>query len=117
METKTIKDIVLQDQKDKLADGYDTYLQDVVNHGCQGGSVSGLIYYDDTLKFFEEHKEEINELLTELIDGAGCRIDELFKNFDSDDPLCRETNNMNLLAWFAYEEAARKVLEDQGIEV
>ena len=87
------------------------YLKDVCNHGCISGMVGGLIYYQDTTKFFENHKNEINDLLTEIIKETGLDIFELFGNkIDVEDPLFLETQNQNLLAWFGYEEVARKLL-------
>ena len=114
----TIKDIVLQDQKDAKADSDTNYLQQVIEHGCVSGMVSGLIYYDDTLRFFTNHKEEINNQLTEILESTGYSVSELFgEKWDDSDPLVMETQNQNLLAWFAYEETARLILEEQGIEV
>ena len=113
---RTIKEIVLEDQKDKAGD-YNDYLQDVIQHGCVSGMVSGLIYYDDTRRFFVDHKEEINHLLTEILESTGLSVSELFGNkWDDADPLALDTQNQNLLVWFAYEETARAVLEEQGIE-
>lgn len=115
---KTIKEIVLQHQKQKAKEEYDSYLQDVLNHGCTSGMVSDLIYYTDTEKFYKKHLDEINELLKGMLEDTGLNLLELFGDkFDRDDPLCLETHNQNLLAWFAYEETARQILEEQGIEV
>ena len=33
---------------------------DVLNYGCQSGIVSDLIYYSDTVKFYNKYKDEIN---------------------------------------------------------
>lgn len=38
-------------------------LQDVNNYGCQSGMVNHLIYYKDTVKYFEEHESEIMDML------------------------------------------------------
>ena len=114
----TIKEIVIQDQKDEQSNGYDTYLQDVTTQGCVSGMVGGLIHYSDTVKFFNYHKLEINAILTEMLDSTGCSISELFgEKWDNNDPLAMEQLNQNLLAWFAYEETARAILEEQSIEV
>lgn len=108
-----IEEIVLQDREAAINDGHESYLSEVIQHGCQSGIVSDLIYYNDTVKFFEEHKEEINAMLAEMIDSTGCSIDELLTNWDEEDPLIMETNNQNILAWFGYEETARKILDDE----
>ncbi len=81
----------------------ETYLSDLLQHGCQSGIVSGLIYYTDTKDFFIRHMEEIDELRGELEDSLG-------------EPLKIGTPAYNWLAWFGYEETARKLAEKLGIE-
>ena len=41
-------------------------LENVLMHGCQSGMVNHLIYYTDTVAYFEEHEEEITEMLEQL---------------------------------------------------
>ena len=38
-------------------------LQDLLLNGCESGMVNNLIYYTDTVKYFEEHESEIMEML------------------------------------------------------
>lgn len=81
-----------------------------VQHGCSTGIVGSLIYYHDTLAFYKKYKTEINNLLYGLMQDTGLSISELFgENFDKEDPLCIETTNQNLLAWFGYEEVNNKI--------
>ena len=81
-------------------------IEDVLNYGCIGGSVNELIYYSDTLKFYDDYKEEINDLINQL----GIEITTL-NGFDSSDILCLETNNQNLLAWFGFEVTLSQLYE------
>ncbi len=85
--------------------------RDVLEHGCQSGVVSELIYYSDTVKFYIRYREEINELLKDLMDGTGIySMKDLFgKNWDDEDPLIIEDYNRNLLAWFGFEETLRNI--------
>ena len=84
---------------------------DVLNYGCQSGIVSDLIYYSDTVKFYNKYKDEINELLYCI--SADCGIFDLSQLFgdkwDKEDPLANETTNQNLLAWFGFEETLRNI--------
>ncbi len=115
-----LKDCVIKEVLNSYNDYDDieSYFDDLFQGGCQSGFVSGLIYYVDTLKFYKKHKEEINELLTESMDSTGCSMSELFGDkFDNNDPLVMDTNNMNLLAWFAFEETARNLANELGLEV
>jgi hypothetical protein len=96
-----------QDYEDGAQGAYD----DLMFGGCQSGIVGHLIYYTDTLKFYRAHKAEINALLAEMIDSTGSQPAELFENWDKEDPLALDTYNQNLLAWFGFEEAARRLME------
>ena len=75
--------------------------------------VSGLIHYSDTCKFYGDHIEEIGELLTEVFERSGVfEMSDIFGDqWDHYDPLCLNTQNQNLLAWFSYEETARRIQE------
>ena len=87
-------------------------MEDLQQYGCISGMINELIYYDDTTKFFDKYKEEINELLSNLIDGTGLSMQELFGDkFDNDDPLIVDYNNKNLLAWFGFEETVNNLYE------
>jgi hypothetical protein len=37
-------------------------ISDIAKHGCSGG-VSGIIYYDETTAFHDQHEEEIWQLI------------------------------------------------------
>lgn len=120
---KTIKEIVQQDIDEAKEDGYTEYLNDVLSNGCQSGMVSDLIYYSDTCKFYEDHKDEIKTLLNDIFGDwvdSEYGIDETVSTewsfsgifgdkWDNTDPLIQETNNQNLLAWFGYEETASRM--------
>lgn len=84
---------------------------DVLEHGCQSGVVTSLIYYDDTTKFYDNHKAEINALLYDLMAETGIyNPSELFGDkWDREDPLALDVLNKNLLAWFAFEETLRAI--------
>ena len=42
------------------------HLEDINNYGCESGQVNHLIYYADTVAYFEEHESEIMEMLEQL---------------------------------------------------
>ena len=112
---ETLKEVAQEWVKEKIADGYTKQeaIDELMTHGYQSGMVSGLIYYADTTKFFEAHKAEINELLKDTLWSTGLDTAELFGDkWDTDDPLCMDTINQNLLAWFGFEETVR-AMEDE----
>ena len=41
-------------------------LQDLLQYGCESGQVSHLIYYKDTVAYYEKHKSEIMKMLEQL---------------------------------------------------
>lgn len=84
---------------------------DVLNHGCQSGVVTELIYYSDTVRFYKQYRQEINDLLYDAMSGTGLYApSELFGNkWDKEDPLAQEITNQNLLAWFGFEETLRNI--------
>lgn len=87
-------------------------MEDLQRYGCVSGMITDLIYYDDTIKFYDNYKDDINELLSGLLDGSGLSIQEFFgKNFDNDDPLILNFSNKNLLAWFGFEESSYRIYE------
>ena len=70
METETTgvkNDVInyLLDNSDNNED-LQTHLEDINNYGCESGQVNHLIYYTDTVAYYEEHENEIIEMLEQL---------------------------------------------------
>jgi hypothetical protein len=108
---KTLKNEVLEIIESNL-ESYDdkqNFFNDLARSGCISGIISELIYYSDTCAFYERHKSEINELLSEFINDTGLSVNELFRNWDDEDPLILDQYNQNILAWFAFEEMAQRI--------
>lgn len=80
-----ISDILKQGNKQDV----DDYLKDA-KHGCSSGSVTSLIYYNDTKKIFSKYFEEIMEIIVEY-------------NTEMEYELFNDTLNYNDLTWFAYD--------------
>lgn len=87
------------------------YLESVINQGCKNGACSALIYYDDTTKFFETHKNEMSAAISDTLCNTGMKLEEL-AGFDKDDILCVEVNNQNLLVWLVFEEFCYNLLNE-----
>lgn len=109
---------VLRWVKEELEEENYSCFEVLQKHGCQTGMVGGLIYYEDTAKFYKKHKAEINVLLYEMLSSTGLSTSELFGDkFDKEDPLCFEENNQNLLAWYGFEETASRIGREIGLEL
>lgn len=99
---------------------YDKGLEGVfsdLSRGCSTGIVSHLIYYKETLAFYRKHRAEIDGLLYDLINEGAINSPADLNGWDKSDPLARDTNNQNLLAWFGFEETARVLANRADIEI
>lgn len=98
--------------------GIEGVFKDLFYGGCQSGMVSHLIYYKDTLAFYRKHSQEIESMLAEMMNEMDAESPAgLFGDkWDKSDPFAHETSNRNLLAWFGFEEAARRLCDRAGID-
>jgi len=111
----SIKDEVIQwlaDFNDEVEED-SVRLRQLAEHGCMSGMVSGLIYYHDTCAFFEKHKLEIQAMLSTDLEDFGVSMQEMFPDWDTSDPLVMNTQNQNLLAWYAFERMARDMMAER----
>ena len=81
------------------------FIRDLGHNGCQSGMVNSLIYHTDIYKFFDQHSEEIFNILDEIKDNTG----EEFSNYKG--------NRKNTLAWLGFEETVIKIAEKLNIEL
>ena len=114
--TDNLHKYVIDDIKENCGDTLDDlieYISGLITHGCISGWVSSLIFYSDTTKFYKTYKEEISELLYNFMESIGTQDPtQIFGDrWDKEDPLALDTYNQNLLAWYGYEEVARKVYD------
>ena len=101
------------DKWNQYEDKNDIFL-DVMKYGCVSGVVEELTYYEQTKKFYETYKREINELLYK---SDYDNLADLFgKDWDKTDPLALDDDNQNLLAWFGFEETLTSIAYKFGIE-
>lgn len=93
---------VIEDLLDN--DNPEGYIRDILQHGCRSGTVSMLIYYTDTKRFYIDFMEEIDEIKKEIEDSTG-------------EPLEIEYPTYNYLAWLGYEETVRKVADNLWLDI
>lgn len=67
-ETEGVKNDVINFLLSQAQDSEDAQgiLENVLKHGCESGMINHLIYYTDTVAYFEEHENEIMEMLEQL---------------------------------------------------
>ena len=74
-------------------------VEEMVTYGCQSGIVSALITYSDTEKFFDNHANEIFELIEDMRQEGIIDMN----NFEL---------SKNNLAWFAFEAIAQEIYQE-----
>lgn len=85
-------------------DDIECFIKDVIEHGCQGGIVSELVYYYQTHAFYNELSDEIDQLKEEVEENMG-------------EPLRIIGDVRNFLAWFAFEEITRRIANKIGLNI
>ena len=103
----TIKEWLTEGEKE------DTFLiSDIAKHGCAGG-IGGLIYYNETTSFYNDHEAEIWTILSDAADAAGILNGLMIYN------ICKNPSSLELLkndlVWFAVEVCAQE-LDDAARE-
>lgn len=112
MKNKLLKDIKgekgsIREQLLEDAEGDVSYIKDVAEHGCIGGNCRGLVYYEETHKWYNERAEEIDGILEELAEQMG-------ESYDITANMKRlgQSDLRNFLAWLAYEVRAQEIMQE-----
>lgn len=79
------------------------FFTDLLSHGCQSGMVGSLIYYSDTHKFYDAHYHDIEELRYDLERSLG-------------ETLKPQGDLKNWYAWLGFEETARLLADELGVD-
>lgn len=98
-----LKDYVIDYALNYEENEINSFFNDVLQHGCVSGMISTLIYYTDTAKFYDEYYSEIEELREELEESYGT-------------PIVVKGDLKNFYAWLAFEETARKLSDELGLD-
>jgi len=86
-------------------------IEDVVQHGCSGGTISELIYYVDTSAFYQKYQDEIWDKLEDT--RADMGLDSILKLIASfDGHVGSDLQLQNLLAWWATEITCQEICMD-----
>jgi hypothetical protein len=113
----TIERIVLRWAKEYGEGKPEEAFHDLLAHGCQSGIVGRLIYYCDTVRFYKRNRAEINAMIHADIEEGLMSSPADLRGWDTEDPLVLDIYNQNLLAWYAFEEAARHLCDRAEIEI
>ena len=109
---KTLKQETMEIINDMVVMNEETIesvISEILTYGCESGIVGELMYYNQTEKFFNRHKDEINEMAHELSDDIYGNPYEIYHNFQYG---CSK----NTMAWWAFEEMTKIIAEEMEIE-
>ena len=92
---------IIMDQVEELDNNNEVLelVKEIITYGCQSGIVSALITYSDTEKFFDNHANEIFELIEDMRQEGIINMN----NFEL---------SKNNLAWFAFETIAQEIYQE-----
>ena len=108
-----VMDSVIDYEGDNMDEKLKSRLEEITEHGCQSGTVGSLIYYDDTVKFFDNFNDEICNIVEDYY-GAESVLDMLKQHCELIDIVMGSDTVKNYLAWMAYEVTCANILD--GIE-
>ena len=99
-------------------DNQQGYIKDVLEHGCQSGVVSSLIYYNDTTAFYDKYNEDIYNLLyVDMQDFGYQSIPEMVASLNGAKDVGSDEQYKNLLAWYGYERSMQDIYNTLNIEL
>lgn len=94
-----------------LRDNYShNELADCANHGCVGG-FGDFIYYSDTIRYFEQFKDDCFDIINEYNDMTG---EQGFPKYINDH-IADYADFANAMIWFAVEWLADEITQGEYI--
>ena len=113
MDNETIRQFLLKGEKEESF-----LISDVATHGCSGGTISALIYYNDTVKFHDKHEDEIWDELNTQAEDQGVTIPFLISDFSySYIKMISDIKTFkNCLSWWVCEVIAQRIMDERQDE-
>ena len=108
---ETIRAFLLRGEKEERF-----LISDIAQYGCSNGSISELIYYEDTVEFYEKHEEEIWDDLNTVAEDLGETIPFMISNWNGCKNITDATTFKNALAWWACENTAYSIETERELE-
>ena len=108
MKKQTVEEYLLEGEKLERF-----LISDVATHGCSGGTISDLIYYEDTVKFYNDHEDEIWDELSNMAEDLNQSIPFMISNFRACKYVDSAKTFKNLLAWWICEHIAQRISDER----
>jgi hypothetical protein len=92
-------------------------LGDVTYGGLGNGNVTSLIYYKDTLAFYNEYEDDIFDFVEDLCSGGLEPLESLKATCGEAEVIMQSDRVKNQIVWMVYEEIAYRLESElEGIE-
>ena len=91
-------------------------ISDIATHGCSGGTISELIYHEDTAKFYDKYEDEIWDELITMSEDFGNSPLELIASFNGGVEVSSMTSLKNLLSWWVCESIAQRIIDERELD-
>ena len=108
MKKQTVEEYLLEGEKLERF-----LITDVATHGCSGGTISDLIYYEDTVKFYKDHEDENWDELSNMAEDLGQTIPFMISNFRGCKNVDSSETFKNLLTWWICEHIAARISDER----
>lgn len=79
---------------------------DDISNGLVNGNVGSLIYYSDTVAFFDKYYDDIWDIIQDLVDNGLEPLESIKQHCDETEILMCSDTVKNWVAWMVYEEIA-----------
>lgn len=97
-----------QSFKQWLFNQYDrAELQEIAEHGCASGVAGGMIYYSETCALYDQHAEELHDVLGQYEEDVGV-LPEYIIQYLGD-----LTGFKNAMVWFVAELYAQEMVSEE----
>jgi len=93
------------------------FLDDIRKHGVESGIVGHLVHYNDSSAFYQQHEEEIWDMLEEDRSNSGAEsILAMLGSMSWAGNVGSDVQLRGYLAWYCYEVAVHQLLDKKEHE-
>jgi hypothetical protein len=112
-----VASLVLENAYDNTDSAVVDFMEDVMQYGCVSGCVTGMIYYHETVKFYDEYREYIYDLMLDLGMDEELERMGLISDCENDEEMeelydIHADGEKNRLAWMAFEIITGELYND-----
>lgn len=80
-------------------------LKDIAQHGCASCAPGGMIYYTETTDLYNQHADELHDILGECMEEHGDIPRYIYTNLDN------AVMFRNAMVWFCSEVIAQRLTD------